>query len=212
MRSRQASSNRAVSSVGSLRRGGHDHDRLAQDRVLDAERGTFADQARCVHQFFHLVGTDAIARGLDHLVAAADEVQVALRVAAHGVAREDRDLGQHEPAFAARQRLVPFRSLLRIVPVAHADQRPPLDELAGLVRAAGRAVLAQHQDLAVGDRLTDGIRPDVDLLRRKVGGAKRLGQAVHQEGLASSAAPPAVSSAFPAACGRRCSRYSADAR
>ena len=61
----------------------------------NAERGDFADEPRRVEDFLDFGRTDAVAGGLDHLVAPADEVQEAVVVHAHGVAREDGDLGQH---------------------------------------------------------------------------------------------------------------------
>jgi hypothetical protein len=47
-------------------------------------------------RFLDLGRADAVARHLDHVVAAADEVQEALFVHAHGVARPDRHLGQRQ--------------------------------------------------------------------------------------------------------------------
>ncbi len=73
------------------------HDRLAEHRVRHAERRALRPTS-CVRveHLLDLGRADAIARGLDHLVAPADEVEKALVVPAHGVAREHRDLGQHE--------------------------------------------------------------------------------------------------------------------
>ena len=58
-----------------------------------------------------------------------------------------------------------------------------MDELAGLVGAAMRAVGAQHQDLGVRNRLADRVGAAIDFGGRQEGRAERLGQAVHQEGL-----------------------------
>ena len=88
--------------------------------------------------------------------------------------------GQHEAGLAPRQRLEALGRLLGIVPVAHPDQRAAMHELAGLVRRRRRAVLAQHQDLGVRDRLADRVRPAIDFLRRQVRRAERLGEPVHE--------------------------------
>ena len=84
---------------------------------------------------------------------------------------------------AARGGLEALRGLLRVVPVAHGDERAAVDELALLARLARRAVGAHDEDLGVRDRLADRVRPAVDLGRVQVGRAERLGQAVHQVGL-----------------------------
>jgi hypothetical protein len=62
-----------------------------------------------------------------------------------------------------RQQLVALGGLLGVVPVALADQRAAVHQFARLVRAAFAAVLAQHQDLGIGDGLADGIGPAVHL-------------------------------------------------
>ena len=165
-----------------------------------------------VEHLLDLGRADAVARRLDHLVAPADEVQEAFVVPAHRVAGEHRDLGQHQTRFAPGQRLVALGGLLGIVPVAHRHQRAAMHELAGLVGAQRRAVVAQDQDLGVRDRLADRVGAPVDLLGRQIGRAKRLGQAVHQERLASAAAWRAARSASRAACVRRCWRSSAGVR
>jgi hypothetical protein len=92
-----------------------------------------------------------------------------------------------------------------------ADQRAAVHQLTRFVGRALGAVLAQHQDLGIGDGLADRIGPAVHLLGRQIGAAEGLGQAVHQEGLgrAHAGAGPAASRA---ACARRCWRSSAGGR
>ena len=92
-----------ASSAAPRRRRRDDDDRLAERRVRDAERGALRRPAACAYSdFLDLGRADAVARGLDHLVAPADEVEEAFLVHAHGVAREHGDLGQHQPGLAAR--------------------------------------------------------------------------------------------------------------
>src|SRR5690349_1061884 len=111
----------------------------------NAERRSLADQPASVDHFLDLGGTYAIARGLDHLVAAADEIQESLSVRPHGVPRPDRYLGHDKALRVARRRLEAFRRLLRIVPVAEGDKRAAVHQLARLARFAGRTVLAHDQ-------------------------------------------------------------------
>ena len=54
-------------------------------------------------------------------------------------------------------------------------------QFAGLVRVAGRAIFAQHQNLGVRDRLANRVWPPVHFFRRQVGGTEGFGQAIHQE-------------------------------
>ena len=80
--------------------GGGDDDlnRLAQGCVVDTKGDALADQPGGVEDFLDLGRADPIARGLDHLVAPADEIEEPLVVHAHGIAGEHGDLGQTSPA------------------------------------------------------------------------------------------------------------------
>ena len=55
-----------------------------------------------------------------------------------------------------------------------------MHELALLAGLALGAVLAEDQDLGVGDRLADRVGPSVDLCRVQIGRPERLGEPVHQ--------------------------------
>ena len=115
----------------------HEHDPLAEPLVVDAEGDCVADQPGRVSDLLDLGRADPVARGLDHLVLAADEVEEALLVALDQVAGEDRGLGR-----AARRasglggRPEARRGALGIVPVAHRDQGAAMDELADLAGVA----------------------------------------------------------------------------
>ena len=151
--------------------------------MWNTEGRALAHQRRGVQNFLDLVGADAIARRLDHLVAPTDEVQKPVFVLAYGVARENRDLRQHQAGLAAWQRPKSLGGLFGVVPVALRHQCAALNEFAWLMWIAGRAIGAQHQHFAVGDRLADRIGPTVDLFRGEIGRAERLGETVHQEWL-----------------------------
>ena len=71
-----------------VKRGRYNADRLAEKRVFNSERCALAHQLRGAEDFFNLRRADPVARGLDHLVSPADEVQVTLGVAAHRIAGE----------------------------------------------------------------------------------------------------------------------------
>ena len=58
-----------------------------------------------------------------------------------------------------------------------------MHELARLVRTAQRAVRTYDRDLGIGNRLTHGAGPAIDLGRRQIRGAERLREAVHEEDL-----------------------------
>ena len=170
-----ASSAATSSASAAVGRGGDHLDRLAQRRVLDAEGHAFADQPGGVQHLFHLGRADAVARGLDHLVAPADEVQEALGVAAHRVAREHRVLGQLQAARRRpRQQLVALGRLLGIVPVAHGR---PARRGAPARRARRRPhSLPSSRSTrisALGIALPMRIGPAVHLLRRQVGASGR---------------------------------------
>src|SRR6516225_4047601 len=72
-------------------RRGHECDRLAERRMLDAEGRAFADEPRGIDRLFDFGRRDAIAGGLDHLVATPDEIQEAFGITPHRVAGEHRD-------------------------------------------------------------------------------------------------------------------------
>src|SRR5690348_364580 len=105
-----------------------------------AECGRFAYAARRVHHLLHLRRAHAIARGLDHLVAPADEIEKALFVSAHCVARPHGYLRHDDAGWLPGHRLEALRGLFRIVPVAQRHERAAMHELARLVRIAWRAV------------------------------------------------------------------------
>ena len=58
-----------------------------------------------------------------------------------------------------------------------------MHQLSRLVRLACAAVRPYHHDLGVGNGLAHGAGPPIDLARRQIGGAKCLGEAVHQKHL-----------------------------
>ena len=58
-----------------------------------------------------------------------------------------------------------------------------MDQFADLSRAARPTAFVYHEDLGVGNGLSDGGRTAVQLLRRQVGRTERLGQAIHQKDL-----------------------------
>src|SRR3712207_9069719 len=72
-----------------------------------------------------------------------------------------------------RSTLFPYTTLFR-------SRRTPVDQFSRLVGGALPAFLVYHQDLGVRDGLADAGRPALHLLRRQVGRAERLGEAVHQ--------------------------------
>ena len=69
---------------------------------------------------------------------------------------------------------------LRIAPVPQRDGGAAVHQLADFARGARLARLVGDEDLDVRDGLPDGRRTGIDLIRREVGGAKCLGEAVHQ--------------------------------
>ena len=85
-----------------VRRADGEHDVLPETLVVDAERDRVTDEPGAVDDLLDLGRAHAVARGLDHLVLAADEVQEPFLVAADEVAREDRRLGGADRAVAAR--------------------------------------------------------------------------------------------------------------
>ena len=70
--------------------------------LLDAEGDAFADQLRPVENLLDFGRAHAIAGGLHHLVAPADEVEEALLVHAHRIARKHREFGNHQSGLAPR--------------------------------------------------------------------------------------------------------------
>ena len=78
-----------------------------QRLVVEAHGQRLRHQPAGKHRLLHLGRAHPVARGLDHLVAAADEVQEALVVAAHRVAGEHRVLRQLQASLAiAFQQLI----------------------------------------------------------------------------------------------------------
>ena len=167
---------KARSASSSPRRSGRtiERDPLAEPLVGIAERHRLVDQARGDRRLLDLGRADPVARGLDHPVLAADEIEQALPVPAHPVARPDRHAAIGR---AGRRRLEPLGGPRRILPIALGDQRPGMDQLA-LRRLA--AVGADHHDLGEGDGAAHRIRMGVEQGRLEIGRAERLGEPVHR--------------------------------
>ncbi len=140
-------------------------------------------QARREGYFFDFGRTHTIARGLDHLVAAPDEVQIAILVHTHCIARPDGELRRHQTGRPARHRFVALGGLLRIVPVAERHERAAMHELPRLIRSTDAAIRPDDQDLGIGNGFPDGAGTAVNLGRGQIAGAESLGQPIHQEDL-----------------------------
>ena len=163
-----------------------DHDDLLLDLFVgNREDGALGDGLEMLEDdALDLVGADAVAAGLDHVVLAGDEVDVALFVGVDVVAAGDDDLVDELPfgvddLFEDLDALEAFGGLFGGVPVAAVDARTPVDQLAHLSGLARFALVVDDVELHVGDRLADGARADVDLPGVEVGGAEGFGEAVH---------------------------------
>src|SRR6185503_21066500 len=115
--------------------------------------GCVGNETRGEHRFFDLRGADATPRSLDHLVAAADEIEEAFGISLHRVTGPNGHLRKHEAAVLSRHGFEPLAGLGRIVPVAEPNERAAVNELAGLVGRTLRAVRADYENLGVRDRL-----------------------------------------------------------
>ena len=127
--------------------------------MIDTESHAFTHHLGRVKDFFHFRRTHAIAGRFHHFITPTDKVKKPLRVHAYGVARKHsifRQLETRRPARRVRcQQLVALGRLLSIVPVPHAHQRTAVHELSGFVGAAGRPVLAQHQNFRIWNGFAD---------------------------------------------------------
>ena len=159
------------------------HDALAEQRVGHADGGRLLHAFQGKRDFFDLGGADAIARGLDQLIVATDEIQKTLAVASHLVTRPDSDLRHAAPGGLARRWAKTLRGHLRIVPVALCHQRAAVHQFAGLVDIAFAAIGAHHHHLGIRDGFADAVGPLIDQLRVETGRPKGLGQSVHQKDL-----------------------------
>src|SRR5262249_17165915 len=117
---------------------------------------------------------------LDHLVATADEIEIAVRVAHHGVARPHRELADLDLRRLARRGFESGGRLHWVVPVAQAHVGAAVHELAGLARIARRTVWTHDENLGIRYRLAHRSGTDVDLARIEIRRPERLREPVHQ--------------------------------
>lgn len=169
-------------------------DGLPELRMRNAKSRALAHRAARVEYFFDFRRADSIARSLDHFVAPADEIEVALFIPPGRVPRKDGDLRQNEPRFAAIGQGWEWPETLararRVIPIAEGDQGAALNQLSGFVGRAFGAILPEDEDLGVRDRPANGVGASIDFLGGEVGGAKGFGQTIHQIGPAFWELPP----------------------
>src|ERR671933_2051153 len=118
-------------------------DGLAAVLVRDADDRRLADRRVAVEDVLDLARPDLIARGVDLVLLAVDEVEPAVRVHEADVAGPERSAGER------------VLGLLGLLPVARHDHRAARDELADLARRQLLAVLADDLDDRVEDRHAD---------------------------------------------------------
>jgi len=133
-----------------------------------------------VQDFLDFGGADPVTGSFDHVILAADEIQETFLIHPRRIARPHRQLRQRQAGILAGDGAEAFGGLDRIVPVAERHQGAAMHQFARFAGRAWRAVLAHDENFSIRNGLTDGIRPALDFLGRQVGGAKRLGQSVHQ--------------------------------
>src|SRR5690606_4609261 len=104
-------------------------------------------------------GADAVAGALYHRISAADKIEQAVGIAPHPVARPYRNA-----AIARRRRCwaESFGSALCVLPIALRNQRAAMDQFALLPIRRHIAVIADHQNLGMGDSFAHRCRVTVD--------------------------------------------------
>src|SRR5207249_8768611 len=153
---------------------------LPQDLVGNADHRDPLQPAALEQHLLDLGGADAKTRGFDQRISPAHKVQEPRFVHLHkiaGIADLLTIAELRRPQWMGPQHA---GGELWLIPVTHRDGRSPMDEFADLSRAARPTAFVYHEDLGVGNGLSDGGRTAVQLLRRQVGRTERLGQAIHQ--------------------------------
>ena len=123
-------------------------DDLGADRIGLADRGRERHRRVLDQTILDLPGADAITRRRDHVVVAADEMEISVLI---------------DDALVARGHPVPdelLRSCFLASPILqeHDRVRPLHRDLAELARGRGRAVGADHRDAMARHRLADRAR------------------------------------------------------
>ncbi len=108
-----------------------DDDGRAQGRVRHAYGCDLDHASDGEDHFFDFGGTDAITGYLDHVIEAADEIEIAFRIPAHGIAGPDGDFG-----YGTRQRLETLGRFFRVAPVTLCDQEAFMNQFARLIHIA----------------------------------------------------------------------------
>src|SRR2546427_4037623 len=96
------------------------------------ECGDFADKFGRIQYFLDCRWAYSIARGLDHFIAPADEVDETLFVHFYGVAGPNREFGKRQRRILSRRWFEAFGSLFLVVPVAERNQYPTMHQFARL--------------------------------------------------------------------------------
>src|SRR5258706_6289764 len=131
------------------------------------------------HDFrFDLRGAYPETFRLDHFVRARDKVEISLLVAISPVAAENQDFAR-KPRMRAKY----LGGIFRVAPVSLRHRSPAMHQLADGIRRALLTVLIQYHDLAVGDRLADRGRVDVELVRIQIGRSEGFRQTEHGKDL-----------------------------
>src|SRR5579872_5615597 len=147
---------------------------LTEHRVGNADHDRFRYPGHLVQDLFNLPWADPIASDLQHVVVAADEVQITFVVHAEQIARVQDSFARRRPWLEDG---VSFGGKL---PIALHHVRTAHHKLPDLARSEALARFVYQVNLFVGHALTDRTWPDVQLLRREVGYALAFGQAVHR--------------------------------
>ncbi len=137
----------------------------------------FANARSRDEDLLDLTWSHLLAARLDHVVAAADEMQMTILVEAEEVVRARDALPGPAPGTQS------IGACLRVVPITLHDVSAADDQLARLARAEHVAGVILDPDLGAGNRLADRGRLRVDELGTQVGDPSRLGLSVHQEQL-----------------------------
>ena len=153
-------------------------DCLSQPLIGNAQRHGFRYQPRGQRGVLYLLRGNAVARALDHRIAATGEIEQAVGIAHHPVTGPDRHAAM---TGRRRSRPEPFRSALRILPIALRHQRAAMDQFAFLPRRGDGAIVPDHQHFGEGNRLAHRSRVRVHQCRVEERGAECLGQAIHRE-------------------------------
>src|SRR5215211_4442893 len=160
------------------------HDEMAHLRIWHPESARLVHEPRAYQEVLHLLGAQAVALALDHCVLATLQVKIAFLISPRQVPGIDYPL--HVQEFGGSQGVGAVRlprSLL-VAPVTHCYCRATVDQFADFTWGALPALFVDHEDFGIGYSLADTPallrRGAPDLFRRQVGGAERLGEAVHQ--------------------------------